>query len=199
VPGKDSRRIFAKIRTFATWVSCGTRVRRALCAPEHARARPASRQRPAGALARARAYKARSGADCTLPRTLKPHRSSVHRRLPVRDVSTATRATAAVDRPASFPQPRPTLGDECAQLSEAPRARNRSLLRRRSQSTVAGVHNPAGVRGSGKSLSHFSIHCTDSLYVTPGSSPCPWIEPDRRGLAGTLAADENTRLRTWTE
>jgi hypothetical protein len=25
VPGKDSRRIFAKIRTFATWVSCGTR------------------------------------------------------------------------------------------------------------------------------------------------------------------------------
>jgi hypothetical protein len=26
VPGKDSRRIFAKIRTSATWVSCGTRV-----------------------------------------------------------------------------------------------------------------------------------------------------------------------------
>jgi hypothetical protein len=25
VPGKDSRQIFAKIRTFATWVSCGTR------------------------------------------------------------------------------------------------------------------------------------------------------------------------------
>jgi hypothetical protein len=33
----------------------------------------------------------------------------------------------------------------------------------------------------------------------PRSSPCPWIEPDRRGLAGTLTADENTRLRTWTE
>jgi hypothetical protein len=64
---------------------------------------------------------------------------------------------------------------------------------------VAGVHNPAGVRGPSKSLSYFSIHCTDSLYVTPGSSPCPWIEPDHRGLAGTLAADENTRLRTWTE
>jgi hypothetical protein len=75
------------------------RIRRALCAPEHARACPASRQRPAGALARARAYKARSGVDCTLPRTLKPHRISVHRRLPVRDVSAATRATAAVDRP----------------------------------------------------------------------------------------------------
>jgi hypothetical protein len=59
-------------------------------------------------MARARAYKARSGVDCTLPRTLKPHRSSVHRRLPVRDVPAATRATAAVDRPA---QPFPTLSN----------------------------------------------------------------------------------------
>jgi hypothetical protein len=43
VPGKDSCRIFAKIRTFATWVSCGTRAEEklhvfdALC---RARARP---------------------------------------------------------------------------------------------------------------------------------------------------------------
>jgi hypothetical protein len=79
------------------------------------------------------------------------------------------------------------------------RARNRSLLRRRGQSTVAGVHNPAGVRGPGKSLSHFSIQCTDSLYITPGSSPCRWIGLGRRGLADTPAADEDTRLRTWTE
>jgi hypothetical protein len=64
---------------------------------------------------------------------------------------------------------------------------------------VAGVHNPAGVLRPGKSLSHFSIHCADSLYITPWSSPCPWIEPDRRGLAGILAADENPRLRAWTE
>jgi hypothetical protein len=74
----------------------------ALCAPEHAHACPASRQRPAGALARVRAYKARSGVDCTLPRILKPHRSSVHRCLPVRSVSAATRATSAVDRPAQL-------------------------------------------------------------------------------------------------
>jgi hypothetical protein len=99
----------------------------------------------------------------------------------------------------SLSQPRPTLGDECTRPSEAPRARNQSLLRRRGQSTVAGVHNPAEVRGPGKSLSHFSIHCTDSLYITPGSSPCRWIGLGRRGLAGTLAADENTRLRTRTE
>jgi hypothetical protein len=84
------------------------RVRRALCVPEHARARPVSRQRPADAMARARAYKARSCVDYTLPRTLKPHRSSGHRRLPVRDVSAATRATATVERPA---QPFPTLSN----------------------------------------------------------------------------------------
>jgi hypothetical protein len=75
------------------------RVRRALSLPEHARARSASRQRPAGALSRARAYKALPGVGYTLPRTLKPHRSSVRCRLPVRGVSAATRATAAVDRP----------------------------------------------------------------------------------------------------
>jgi hypothetical protein len=66
-------------------------------------------------------------------------------------------------------------------------------------SPVAGVHNPTGVRGPGKSLSHFSIQCTNSLYITPGSSPCRWIGLGRRGLAGTPAADEDTRLRTWTE
>jgi hypothetical protein len=83
-------------------------VRRDLCAPEHARARPTSRQRPTGALAHARAYKAHPGVGYTLPRTLKPHRSSVHCRLPVRDVPAAARATAAVDRPA---QPFPTLSN----------------------------------------------------------------------------------------
>jgi hypothetical protein len=75
------------------------RVRRALSLPEHARARPASRQRPAGALSRTRTYKALPGVGYTLPRTLKPHRSLVRRRLPVRGVSAATQATAAVDRP----------------------------------------------------------------------------------------------------
>jgi hypothetical protein len=44
-------------------------------------------------MACARAYKAHPGVGYTLPRTLKPHRSSVHRRLPVRDVrSNLTRA-----------------------------------------------------------------------------------------------------------
>jgi hypothetical protein len=77
-----------------------TRVRRALCTPEHARARPASRQRPADAMARARAYKAHSGVDHTLPRTLNLTGAQTHRRLPVHGVSAATRAPAAC-RPAS--------------------------------------------------------------------------------------------------
>jgi hypothetical protein len=118
-------------------------------------------------MARTRAYKAPPGVDYTLPRTLKPHRSSAHRRLPVRDVSAATRTTAAVDRPA---QPFPTLSNPLRRVctpSEAPRARNRSLLRRRGQSTVAGVRNPAGVRGAGNPLNHYPIPRTHSLYVTP--------------------------------
>jgi hypothetical protein len=205
VPRKDSRRIFAKIRTFATWASCGTRaeeklhVFNALCARQSTPARPASRQRPADTMACARAYKAHSGVDHTLPRTLKPHRSSTHRRLPVRGVSAATRAPASVDRPA---QPFPTPSDPRRRVStpsEAPRAKNRSLLRRRGQSTVAGVHNPAGVRGPGNPLNHFPIPCAHSLCVTPWSSLCHWIEPDRCVLAGTPSADEDTRLRTWTE
>jgi hypothetical protein len=82
------------------------RVRRALCTPEHARVRPPLRQRPADAMTRARAYKAHSGVDHTLPRMLKPHRSSTHHCLPVHGVSAATRAPAAVDRPAQpFPTP----------------------------------------------------------------------------------------------
>jgi hypothetical protein len=64
---------------------------------------------------------------------------------------------------------------------------------------VAGVHNPAGVRGPGNPLNYFPIPCAHNLYVTPWSSLCHWIEPDRRDLAGTPAADEDTRLRTWTE
>jgi hypothetical protein len=83
-----------------------TRVRRALCTPEHARARPASRQRPADAMTRARAYKAHSGVDHILSRTLNLTEAQTHRRLPVHGVSAATRAPAAVGRPTKpFPAP----------------------------------------------------------------------------------------------
>jgi hypothetical protein len=72
------------------------------------------------------------------------------------------------------------------------------LLRRRSQSTVAGLHPTAGERRPGKSLPHSSIPYAHRLYVTLWSSSCHLIELDRRGSAGTPAAYEITRLRTWT-
>jgi hypothetical protein len=55
------------------------RVRRALRAPEHARARP---RVPRAALSRARAYKSPSGIDRTPPRTLDLTGARNHRRLP---------------------------------------------------------------------------------------------------------------------
>jgi hypothetical protein len=74
---------------------------------------------------------------------------------------------ATIDRPAEpFPAPS-SLGEDCAHLSEAPRARNQSLLRRRGQSTVAGLHPTAGERRPVNPLLHSSIPCAHSLYVTP--------------------------------
>jgi hypothetical protein len=143
--------------------TCSTRSELARARPRAPPRAPRRAKRPADAMARARTYKAHSGVDCTLPHTLKPHRSSVHRRLPVRGVSAAIRATAIVDRPA---QPSPTPSNPLRRVctpSEAPRARNRSLLRRRGQSTVAGVRNPARVRGPGNPLNHFPIPGTQSL------------------------------------
>jgi hypothetical protein len=72
------------------------RVRRALprqSTPASCRAAPVS---PVCA----RAYKTHWGIDHSPLRTLKPHRSLTHRRLPEPGVSAATRAPAVVDRPA---------------------------------------------------------------------------------------------------
>ena len=60
--------------------------------PARAPACPALRPSQASAMARARAYKTLPDFDCTLPRTLKPHRSLARRRLPVRSVSTAAQS-----------------------------------------------------------------------------------------------------------
>jgi hypothetical protein len=58
------------------------RVRRALSAPEHARARPRAPHAVPVSPARACAYKAASGVDCTPPRTLDLTGARDHRRLP---------------------------------------------------------------------------------------------------------------------
>jgi hypothetical protein len=65
-------------------------------------------------MARARAYKAHSGVNHTLLRTLNLTGAQTNRRLPVHGVSAATRAPAAVDRPA---QPFPTPSDPRRRLS----------------------------------------------------------------------------------
>jgi hypothetical protein len=57
---------------------------------------PAPRPSQASAVARARAYKALLGFDCTLLRTLKPHRSLARRRCNTPGVTLA-RATLALE------------------------------------------------------------------------------------------------------
>jgi hypothetical protein len=138
--------------------TCSTRSELARARPTHALACPSSRQSQAGAVARARAYKAARDFDRTPPRTLDLTGARNHRRLP--------HARRARGHP-SPSQPRSTLGRDCARLDEAPRARNRSLLHRRSQSTVAGLHPTAGERRPGNPLLHSSIPCAHSLYITP--------------------------------
>ena len=72
---------------------------------------PAPRPSQASAMARARAYKALPGFSCTLPRTLKPHRSLARRRLPVRSVSAAAQSLCH-RRPANRAIPNPVQPSE---------------------------------------------------------------------------------------
>jgi hypothetical protein len=72
---------------------------------------PAPRPSQASAMARARAYKSLPGFDCTLPRTLKPHRSLARRRLPVRSVSAAAQSLC-YRRPANRAIPNPVQPSE---------------------------------------------------------------------------------------
>ena len=62
-------------------------------------------------MARARAYKTLPDLDCSLPRTLKPHRSLARRRLPVRSVSAAAQSLCH-HRPASRAIPNPVQPSE---------------------------------------------------------------------------------------
>jgi hypothetical protein len=81
----------------------------------------------------------------------------------------------------SHSQPRPALGEDCARLREAPRARNRALLHRRGRPKVTGLQPTAGNRGPRYTVNLSSIPCTVRLLGPPRSSLCPWIELCRRG------------------
>jgi hypothetical protein len=137
-----------------------------------ARARPTRAPR---ALRRAKVQPAPWPAPIKHPGTLTvPLR--MHSTSPEPKTTGISRARRVRGRPIPLPpwigrqnpsQPRLTLGEHCAHLGEAPRARNRSLLRRRGQSTVAGLHPTAGERRPGNPLLHSSIPCAHSLYDTP--------------------------------
>ena len=93
------------------------RVRRRLPRQSTPARAPAPRPSQASALVRVRDYKTPRSLGRTPPHALKPHRSSVRRRLPIRDVPAATRAPATVDRPA---QPFPTPSSPRRRLCTSP-------------------------------------------------------------------------------
>jgi hypothetical protein len=109
---------FARLRsleTFEHWKkntsTCSTpsaRARARSRAPSHAQRRARAK---ASAMARARAYKTLPDLDCSLPRTLKPHRSRARRRLPVRSESAAAQPLYH-RRPASGAIPNPVQPSE---------------------------------------------------------------------------------------
>jgi hypothetical protein len=107
---------YGKIRTFGCSPGARTRAESnghvfdALWArqstPDARPACPASCQSPAGAMARARAYKAPRDFDRTPPHALDLTEAQNHRRLPVHEVPAAARSPATVDRPTEpFPTP----------------------------------------------------------------------------------------------
>jgi hypothetical protein len=112
---------FARLRsleTFEHWKkntsTCSTpsaRARARSRAPSRALACPAPRPSQASAMARARAYKTFPDLDCSLPRTLKPHRSRARRRLPVRSESAAAQSLCH-RRPAGGAIPNPVQPSE---------------------------------------------------------------------------------------
>jgi hypothetical protein len=88
--------------------TCSTRPGLARAHPTPTPACPASRQSRAGAVVRARAYKAPRDFDRTPPRALDLTGAPDHRRCPAHGVPPATRTPATVDRPA---EPLPAASD----------------------------------------------------------------------------------------
>jgi hypothetical protein len=95
--------------------TCSTRFELARARPTPAPACPTSRQSRAGAVARARAYKAPRDFDRTPPHVLDLTGAPDHRHCPAHGVPAATRSSATVDRPAepllatSDPRSRPCM------------------------------------------------------------------------------------------
>jgi hypothetical protein len=87
---------------------CSTRSELARARPTRAPACPASRQSQAGAVGRARAYKAPRDVDHSPPCALDHTGAPDHRHCPAHGVPAATRSPVTVDRPA---EPLPAVSD----------------------------------------------------------------------------------------
>jgi hypothetical protein len=111
VLGQDSHVLVAQQRVEQEQkqrATCSTRSELARARPTPAPVCPVSRQSRAGAVARARAYKATRDFDRTPPRALDLTGATDHRRCPAHGVTAATRTPATVDRPA---EPLPAASD----------------------------------------------------------------------------------------
>jgi hypothetical protein len=118
VLGQDSHVLAAQQRVEQEQkqrATCSTCSKLARARPTRAPACPASRQRRAGAVARARTYKAPRDFDRTPLRALDLTGAPDHRHCPAHGVPAATRSPATVDRPAepltaaSDPRSRPCM------------------------------------------------------------------------------------------
>jgi hypothetical protein len=116
----------------------------------------------------ARAYKALPGFDCTLPRTLKPHRSLARRRLPVRSVSAAAQSLCHC-RPANraIPNPVQPLEKTVHTSVKLPERGIDVCFAGEASPRSPEPSTPHGVRGPGNPLNHPSIPCALGHYVTP--------------------------------
>jgi hypothetical protein len=122
---------------------------------------PSSRQSPAGAVARARAYKTPRDFGRTPPRTLDLTRAQTHRRLPVHGVSAAARSPCH-RRPANraFPNPvRPSEKTEHTSVKLPERGIGVCFAREASPRSPDSIRPPASVdRVSLYSILQFLVH-----------------------------------------
>jgi hypothetical protein len=156
-------------------------------------------RRVLGAPERARAYKSPSGVDRTPPRTLDLTRARNHRRLP-RARRARGHSSPCHRRPANRALPsraRPSEETVHASVKLPEQGIGLCFAGEASPRSPDFARPPVNVdRLNLCPILRFLVHIASTS--PPWSSSCHLIELDRRGLAETPAADEITRLRTWT-
>ena len=167
---------FAHLRSLQTFEQRQKQTSTCSTRPGIARARPgaqprAHRAKPNPCPARTRAYKASQGFDRTPLLALNLAGAPVHRRLLcARRASGHPRTDRRRPAILAIPRPvRPSRVSTC--LSEAPRAGNRALPRRRHWISVAGLHQIAGARRPSSTV-NFSRFLAWVNFLAPREAPC---------------------------